>query len=58
MTPSALKRPLLFSLLALGLATAYAAPAPAPAPTDRQADRWDLTALYQNDAAFCVGIRS
>ena len=52
MTPSALKRPLLFSLLALGLATAYAAPAPAPASTDRQADRWDLTALYASDAAF------
>ena len=50
MTPSALKRPLLFSLLALGLAAATAAPV--PAPTDRQADRWDLTALYQNDAAF------
>ncbi|MEG1327287.1 MAG: hypothetical protein RSD99_20485, partial [Janthinobacterium sp.] len=52
MTPSALKRPLLFSLLALSLATASAAPAPAPTPGDRQADRWDLTALYQNDAAF------
>ena len=50
MTPSALKRPLLFSLLALSLATAFAATAPAPA--DRQADRWDLTALYASDAAF------
>ena len=50
MTPSALKRPLLFSLLALGLSSAFAAPD--PAPTDRQADRWDLTALYASDAAF------
>src|SRR5450830_627367 len=50
MTPSALKHPLLFSLLALGLAAASAAPV--PASTDRQADRWDLTALYASDAAF------
>ena len=50
MTPSALKRPLLFSLLAFSLATATASAA--PAPTDRQADRWDLTALYASDAAF------
>ena len=48
MTPSALKRPLLFSLLALSLSTAFAA----PTPVDRQADRWDLTALYASDAAF------
>lgn len=50
MTPSALKRPLLLSLLAFSLATASAAPA--PVPTDTPADRWDLTALYQNDSAF------
>ena len=51
MPTTALNRPVL-TLLALSFALSTAFAAPAPMPADRQADRWDLTALYQNDAAF------
>lgn len=40
------------TVLALGFALATAFASPASAQTDKLADRWDLTALYQDDAAF------
>ena len=51
------KRPALSLLaLALSLATAFST-APAIAQTDAVADRWDLTKLYQDDAAFDADAR-
>ena len=45
------KRPAL-TVLALGFALATAFGTPAMAQADNQLDRWDLTSLYQDDAAF------
>ena len=45
------KRPAL-TLLALSFALATAFSSPAMAQADNLADRWDLSALYQDDAAF------
>ena len=45
------KRPAL-TVLALGFALATVFGTPAMAQADNQLDRWDLTSLYQDDAAF------
>lgn len=45
------KRPAL-TVLALSFAIATAFSTPAMAQADNQLDRWDLTSLYQDDAAF------
>lgn len=45
------KRPAL-TVLALSFAIATALSTPAMAQADNQLDRWDLTSLYQDDAAF------